>query len=171
MILSDFDLWNYIRSKRLYIEPFDESIVRENGVDLRLGRQVARLKKVDKILDLDAGYEPEEYYEIKEVDEIIIRPSERLLLHTVEYIKLPLDLMAFVNLRSTYARLGLMIPPTIVDANFEGQLTIELIGGPFPVKIKTGKRFIHLVFAKLTSPVVNPYSGKYQGQRGVTLPR
>ena len=79
--------------------------------------------------------------------------------------------MAFVELRSTYARLGLFIPPTIVDANFEGQLTIELVGGPFPVKLYKGDRFLHIIFAKLTSQVEKPYMGKYQGQRGVTLPK
>ena len=45
MILSDFDLWNYIRSGRLAIEPFSEDIVRENGLDLRIGRQIARFNK------------------------------------------------------------------------------------------------------------------------------
>jgi dCTP deaminase len=45
VILSDFDLWNYIRSGRLAIEPFSEDIVRENGLDLRIGRQIARFNK------------------------------------------------------------------------------------------------------------------------------
>jgi dCTP deaminase len=78
--------------------------------------------------------------------------------------------MGFVNLRSSYARIGLTIPPTIVDANFEGQLTIELVGGDFPVKLYAGDRFLHVVFARLSSIVEKPYSGKYQGQKGVRLP-
>jgi dCTP deaminase len=78
--------------------------------------------------------------------------------------------MAFVNLRSSYARIGLTVPPTIIDANFEGQLTIEMIGGEFPVRLYSGERFIHVVFAKLTSPVEKPYSGRYQRQRGIKLP-
>ena len=102
--------------------------------------------------------------------EFVINPREHVLLHTIEYIKLPLDLMGFVNLRSSYARIGLTIPPTIIDANFEGQLTIELVGGDFPVKLYAGDRFIHVVFAKLSSPVEKPYMGRYQGQRGVRLP-
>jgi len=169
LILSDFDLWNYIRSGRLVIEPFRDDVVRENGLDLRIGRQMARLKPVDKIFDVhsdDVG----EFYEIEEGDSFLIRPREHILLHTMEYIKLPLDLMGFVNLRSSYARIGLTIPPTIIDANFEGQLTIELVGGEFPVKLYSGDRFLHVVFAKLSSPVEKPYKGKYQGQRGVRLP-
>jgi dCTP deaminase len=83
---------------------------------------------------------------------------------------MPMDLMGFVQLRSTYARLGLALPPTIIDANFSGQLTLEVLGGSFPVKIYAGDRFCHIIFAKLTSPVEKPYIGKYQLQRGVTLP-
>jgi len=74
-------------------------------------------------------------------------------------------------LRSTYARMGLSIPPTIVDAGFEGHLTIEIIGGGFPIKIYSGQGFLHIIFCKLTSPVGKPYDGKYLGQQGVTFPR
>lgn len=170
MILSDFDLWNYIRNGRLAIEPFHDEVIRENGLDLRLGRQIARMKKSIKVFDVHKDYNVDEFYEIEEADSFIINPGEHVLLHTIEYIKLPLDLMGFVNLRSSYARIGLSIPPTIIDANFEGQLTIELIGGEFPVRLHAGDRFIHVVFARLSSPVEKPYCGKYQCQRGVRLP-
>jgi dCTP deaminase len=79
--------------------------------------------------------------------------------------------MGFVSLKSTYARLGLSIPPTIVNAGSEGELTIELIGGPFPVKIRRGDRIVQIVFVKLSSPTQKPYSGRYQNQRGPTIPR
>ncbi|MCS7126239.1 MAG: dCTP deaminase [Aigarchaeota archaeon] len=170
MILSDFDLWAYIKSGRLVIEPFDESIVRENGVDLRIGRAIARMKNLEKPLDTRDSTDIEEYYSVEVADSFIIWPREHVLLHTLEYVKLPVDLMGFVNLRSSYARIGLSIPPTIIDANFEGELTIELVGGEFPVKLYAGDRFLHVVFAKLSSVVEKPYKGRYQGQRGVTLP-
>lgn len=170
MILSDFDLWNYIKSGRLVVEPFREDVVRENGLDLRIGRQIAKMKPVNKVFDVHHDNEVSGFYELEEGESFIIRPREHVLLHTQEYLKLPLDLMGFVNLRSSYARIGLSIPPTIIDANFEGELTIELMGGEFPVKLYAGDRFLHVVFAKLSSPVDKPYSGKYQGQRGVRLP-
>lgn len=170
MILSDFDLWNYIRSGRLVIKPFREDVVRENGLDLRIGAKIARMKPVDEVFDTHNDDEVARFYEVEEGDCFVIKPREHVLLHTLEYIKLPLDLMGFVNLRSSYARIGLSIPPTIIDANFEGELTIELIGGEFPIKLYAGDRFIHVVFSKLSSPVERPYSGKYQGQRGIRLP-
>jgi len=111
------------------------------------------------------------FFRIEKGDEFIINPYEHVLLTTDEYIKLPNDVMAFVNLRSSFARLGLLIPPTIVDAGFEGQLTIELVGSSFPVKLKRGTRFLHLIFARTLTPVEYPYNSKYQGQKGVTLAR
>lgn len=170
MILSDFDLWNYIKNRRLRVEPFTEDVVRENGLDLRIGKQIARMKNSDKVFDTRNDENISEYYVVEEADSFVIYPREHVLLHTLEYISLPLDLMGFVNLRSSYARVGLSIPPTIIDANFEGQLTIELVGGDFPVKLYAGDRFLHVVFAKLSSPVEKPYKGRYQGQRGVRLP-
>ncbi|MEM0440323.1 MAG: dCTP deaminase [Candidatus Caldarchaeum sp.] len=169
MILSDFDLWNYIRSERLSITPFSEDIVRENGLDLRIGRQIARFSKAGKIFDTKSS-DPAEYYTFEEGESFLIQPKEHVLLHTMEYLSLPKDLMGFVNLRSSFARIGLTIPPTIIDANFEGELTIELVGGDFPVRLYAGDRFLHVVFARLSSIVEKPYTGKYQGQRGVRLP-
>ncbi|MEM3832084.1 MAG: dCTP deaminase [Thermoprotei archaeon] len=171
MILSDFDLRNYIMSKRIIIEPFVPEIIRENGLDLRLGNQLARMKNVHVPFDTKHPSNISDYYVVENAESFIINPYEHVLTVTMEYLELPTDVMAFVELRSTFARLGLFIPPTIVDANFKGQLTIELIGGPFPVKLYASERFLHLIFAKLTSPVEKPYSGKYQGQRGVTLPK
>jgi len=171
MILSDFDLKNYIYSGKLSIEPFDESIVRENGLDLRIGGRIARFKKIEKVIDVRLR-DMEQYYVFEDVDDrgFIIYPREHILIHTVEYLKLPLDLMGFVNLRSSYARIGLTIPPTIIDAGFQGELTIEVVGGDLPVRLYPHDRFIHVVFAKLTSSVEKPYYGVYQGQKGVRIP-
>jgi len=169
MILSDFDLWNYIKSGRLKVEPMSDEIVRENGLDLRIGYEIGRLKKTQRVLD-PRDSPVEEFYLTERGEAFLVNPHEHVLLHTIEYLSLPKDIMGFVNLRSSYARLGLSLPPTIVDANFEGQLTIEMIGSEFPVRLYAGERFIHVVFAKLTSEVEKPYRGRYQGQKGVRLP-
>ena len=171
MILGDRDLRYYLERGFIKIEPYDPVIVRENGLDLRLGSQVAKLKNSEKPVDTRSRENPpEEYYEVFEADSFVIGPHERVLLTTLEYVKLPEDIMAFVNLRSSYARLGLMIPPTIVDSGFEGNITIEVVGSRFPVKLYAGERFVHLIFARVSSPVEKPYRGVYQGQRGVRLP-
>jgi len=170
MILGDRDLKYYLEKGWIVIDPLREDSVRENGIDLRIGEEVARFEETqDKVFDPD---NPDySLFRVEKGEEFIIRPYEHVLLTTEELVKLPNDIMAFVNLRSSFARQGLLIPPTIVDAGFEGQITIEVVGSSFPVKLKKGMRFLHLIFAKTLTPVENPYQGKYQGQRGVTVPR
>jgi dCTP deaminase (EC 3.5.4.13) len=79
--------------------------------------------------------------------------------------------VGFVGLRSTLARLGLLIPPTIIDEGFEGELTIEVQTPPFPIKLRPGTRFLHIILAKTSTPSEKPYRGAYQGQRGVKPPK
>jgi len=167
MVLGDRDLKYYLQKGWIIVDPLKEDSIRENGIDLRVGGEIARFLCTDKVFDPD---NPDySFFEVQKGDEFIINPYEHVLLVTEEYIKLPNDIMAFVNLRSSFARLGLLIPPTIVDAGFEGQLTIELIGSSFPVKLKKGTRFLHLIFDRTLTPVEYPYKSKYQGQKGVTL--
>jgi len=173
VILSDFDLTWYLKSGRLVIVPYDEEIVRENGIDLRIGGEIAKLKPLNKVFDTRnvAEEQVSEFYEVLRSDEFVIYPNERVLLTTLEYVKLPNDIMGFVELRSSFARLGLSIPPTIIDAGFEGNVTLEVHGSTFPIKLYKGQRFAHVIFSKTLNPVLRPYQGKYQGQRGVTLPK
>jgi dCTP deaminase len=173
VILSDFDLTWYLKSGRLVIVPYDEEIVRENGIDLRIGGEIAKLKSLNKVFDTRNVTEEQvsEFYEVLKSDEFVIYPNERVLLTTLEYVKLPNDIMGFVELRSSFARLGLTIPPTIIDAGFEGNVTLEVHGSTFPIKLYKGQRFAHVIFSKTLNPVLRPYQGKYQGQRGVTLPK
>ena len=169
MILSDRDLKYYLEKGIIFIRPFSEEIIRENGIDLRIGTSFARLSKIDQVFEV--GKNIEDFYTVTNSNQFIVFPHEHVLMTTMEYIELPNDVMAFVNLRSTFARLGLFIPPTIVDAGFKGQLTIEMVGSEFPIKLQTGQRFLHLIFAKTLTPVENPYHGKYQYQENVTLPK
>lgn len=173
MILSDFDLKNYISSGRLRIEPFTPDIIRENGLDLRLGAEFCIVRECDKVFDIDKPDNIREFYICSKAEDgyILLNKNSRYLLHTMEYLKVPPELMGFVELRSTFARLGMAMPPTIIDGGFEGQLTIEVITTSFPIKIRVGTRFLHVVFAKVTTPIERPYKGKYLRQKGVTLPK
>jgi dCTP deaminase len=177
VILSDRGIKAYLQRGLISIEPFDHSLLSENGIDLRIGCEYAKFKKIGKVLDI-TGEENniEEYYEkgdLCEEDGLVIEPYEHVLLHTMEYIKMPYDLVALVNLKSTLARLGLYIPPTVVDAGFEGQIVIEVIGSSFPVKLKAGVPFVHFILVRLDAPVERDYSvrGHYQGQKGIRLPK
>ena len=172
MILSDHDILVLLRSGELKIDPLNNDIIRENGLDLRVGPEYCLLRESSKPLDPRRPGDWHEYYECsRSEDSIVVPPRRHMLLHTVEYIGLPPYLAGLVNLRSTWARTGIYIPATVVDAGFEGQLTIEVIGSSFPVIIPVGERFLHLVLVKMGHPSLKPYQGKYKGQKGVRLPK
>jgi dCTP deaminase len=176
MILSDLDLSNMIRSKRLKIEPFVEEIVRENGIDFRLAPQVGRHNHMGESFVMDPSDEAmiKSAYKIEDdVKQIVIGAKEQVLLSTHEHVTLPDDLVGMVELRSTWARHGLSMPPTIIDAGFSGTVTLEVINNaPYKIAIKPLTRFAHIIFVKTTSMVEKSYSkGSYTGQRGVKLPK
>ncbi len=176
MILSDYDLENMIRSQRLVIKPFHHELIRENGMDLRLDMEMARHNpklNPDFILDPENEEHVAKEYVIERNEKgLVINPHEQVLMSTYEYIKLPNNLMGFVELRSTWARHGLLLPPTIIDAGFEGNVTLEVFNaGETKILLKPGMRFAHVIFAATLNPVKNAYSGKYLGQRGVRVPK
>ena len=88
----------------------------------------------------------------------------------MEYFELPDDLTAFVEGRSSLGRMGLFIQNAgWIDPGFKGEITLELFNANrCAIELKSGRRVGQLVFAKMDFPALNPYSGKYQGQRGAT---
>lgn len=174
LILSDRDIDWYIRKGLLRITPLYPDTIRENGVDLRIGAEFCRFRRGGVVIDTRAEVRPEDFLECIKVGEgegFTVQPLEHVLATSVEEVCLPDDIVGLVNVRSTFARYGVYIPPTVIDAGFCGQVTIEIVGSGVPVKIYPGQRFLHVVFIRTTSPVARPYSGKYQGQKGVTPPK
>lgn len=175
MILSDFDLMNMLNSKRLRIVPFSPNIVRENGIDFRLDAEVGRHKELgpDFVMDPTSEDHINRAYSIeKGVKQILIGPREQVLLSTVEQISVPDDVAGFVELRSTWARHGLSMPPTIIDAGFSGTVTLEVVNNaPYRIALKPNVGFAHIIFIKTSSRVEKVYAGSYLGQRGVRLPK
>ncbi|MEM0201753.1 MAG: dCTP deaminase [Candidatus Micrarchaeaceae archaeon] len=175
MILSDLDLNNVIREKRLVIKPFSRDMVRENGIDFRLSNEIVRHKSMPS----DFVYDPSDEKSIRNVfttsrktSRMILEPKEQVLLSTYEHLTMPDDIVAFVELRSTWARNGLSMPPTIIDAGFRGTITLEVINNaPFKMLLKPKYPFAHIIFMKATSRIKNPYSGTYFEQKGVKLPK
>jgi len=91
-----------------------------------------------------------------------------VLLGTIEQVRLPLDILGMMYLRSTYARLGLM-PwfQGLVDPGYKGFLTVVLHNPmPEPIIVSHGQRICHLVFEKLLEPAERGYSGSYMRSSG-----
>ncbi len=174
MILSDYDIKGMIRSKRLVIRPFFPDTVRENGIDLRLSDEIARHRayKDDFVMDPTNIELIRKSYAIEKSKNMIVDAKEQVLLSTREYIEVPDDIAGFVELRSTWARHGLSMPPTIIDAGFKGTVTLEVINNaPYKILLRPNQRFAHVIFVKLASRAESPYSGLYAGQKGIRLPK
>ncbi|MEM0344820.1 MAG: dCTP deaminase [Thermofilaceae archaeon] len=172
-MLSGAEIRRLIERGLLQVDPLSGECIRENGIDLRIGDEIAVLLNNPVPLDPDKLREVNlnEYYKVMKLDSgFVLQPYMKVLVSTLEYVKMPDDVAGLIELRSTFARLGLSIPPTVIDAGFEGQITLEVHGGAFPVVLRKGMRFAHVVFYRVEGEPI-PYRGRYQGQRGVTLPR
>ena len=167
MILSDITIKTLVAEGKLKVEPFSEELVQCSSLDLRLGYEIARYRVRDYIDVKNPSWEIEKQTIGREG--FFIQPKEFILATTLEYIELPPDLTAFVEGRSSLGRLGLFIENAgWVDAGFKGQLTLELYNAnSYPIRLYPEMRICQLVFAKVDRVPQNPYSGKYQGQRGV----
>ncbi|MGI6109484.1 MAG: dCTP deaminase [Eubacteriaceae bacterium] len=164
MILSDRSIKKYLESGELSISPLEPDQIQPASVDIRLGRSYLRLDEnnfgsmtmTDQI----------KYTQI-ECDELIIPSNSFLLATTMEYIRLPNNLTAFVEGRSSVGRMGLFIQNAgWVDPGFEGEITLELYNANrLPIKLEAGRRICQLVFAAMDTEAENPYCGKYQKQR------
>lgn len=183
MILSDITIKERLISGDLSITVDGNSIIdnpnsiQPASVDLRLGKNfciptdnTVTLKprgEVGRVMDLIM--KPAYTYP-KTNGTFQIEPKEFVLATTMEYIKIPNDLTAFVEGRSSVGRLGLFVQNAgWVDPGFEGEITLELFNATnYPIVLISGMRVAQLVFAQLDRPCENPYKGKYQGQKGAT---
>jgi len=154
MILTDWEIQALIDAKKLIIEPLSNDVIQPNGIDLSVGNEVIRISP--------DGPTPA----IKEGEQITIGPGERCLVSTLERIEMPSDLVGLVNIRSSYSRRGMMVPPTVIDAGFKGKLTFLIIGTAHTIELKVGERFWHIILTR-TKTVAKPYQGKYQESTGV----
>ncbi|MCU7788699.1 dCTP deaminase [Pyrobaculum sp. 3827-6] len=170
MILANDELKKLISTGRLKVDPLYPDTVRENGLDLRIGGEYAIYAYEGSVVAPCGLENARHLFRIVKADEVVIPPRNFVLLTTEEYVKMPDDVVGLANLRSTLARYGLTVPPTVVDAGFEGNITIEVVNNsPNTIVLRRGMRFLHLVLVKAEGRA--HYAGLYQGQRGVTPPK
>ena len=101
-----------------------------------------------------------------------IKPGEFILAHTEETFNFPPNITGVVKDKSTYARLGLSVQNTVLEAGWSGQITIEISNhGPEIVRLHVGLGIAQILFVHNPKPADNPYTGKYQDQKGVVLPK
>ncbi len=167
MILSDGTLQKMLKGKSLVIEPVTPEQIQPASVDIRLGNTFSVVDDTPSgIIKLDSEIK----YKTITADTYLILPGQFVLATTMEYFELPDNLTAFVEGRSSLGRMGLFIQNAgWVDPGFKGEITLELYNANrCAIELKAWRRVGQLVFAEMDVPAVNPYRGKYQGQRGAT---
>ena len=167
MILSDGEIIEYLSTKELVIEPIEQEQIQPASIDVRLGNTFCIADDgAASIIRLD----DEIKYTTFTQDKYILLPGQFVLATTVEKIRLPNYLTAFVEGKSSLGRLGLFIQNAgWVDPGFSGEITLELFNASrFAIELHAGNRIAQLVIAKTGKAAIHPYSGKYLNQRGAT---
>ena len=177
---------SWIREKSLkegMIEPFcDEQIgtdvvsygVSSYGYDIRVGNEFKIFTNVSSTV-----VDPKNFDDKNIVDFVgdvcIVPPNSFALARTVEYFKIPKNVLAICLGKSTYARCGIIVNVTPFEPEFEGHITIEISNTtPLPAKIYANEGIAQVLFLEGDEQCKTTYKdkkGKYQGQKGITLPR
>ena len=184
MILSDADLKRRLAAGDLVVEPLDdpELQIQPASIDLRLGTQFVLYRQpLVPFLDSRDAESVERHVERIEVppgEGFVLQPGAFALGTTHERVRVPADLVARVEGRSSIGRLAVGVHATagVIDPGFEGQITLELSNlGRCAVKLYPLMRISQIVFHEMKSPAERPYGSargsKYQGQSGPVASR
>jgi dCTP deaminase len=177
-ILSDRDIKKYLEKGEIEIDPLIniEKQIQPSSVDLRIGSEFKGFRIIKKpFIDPKDPEDLDLYMDsihIEEGESFIIHPNEFTLATTYETVKLPDNLVARVEGRSSMGRLGITMHVTAgyIDPGFKGKITLEISNiGKMPVALYPGQRACQIVFETMTSNAAKPYGhperdSKYMGQ-------
>jgi dCTP deaminase len=165
------------------IEPFVDSQMRSGvisygvssyGYDIRVGDEFKVFTNVYNTVVDPKNFDPKSFVDIK-ADVCIIPPNSFALASTIEYFRIPRDILTVCLGKSTYARCGIIVNVTPFEPEWEGHVTIEISNTtPLPAKIYANEGIAQVLFFQGDEPCDVSYKdkkGKYQAQRGVTLPK
>ncbi|MCH1940777.1 dCTP deaminase [Holdemania massiliensis] len=167
MILSDKTLIKMLNDHSLVVTDLEPEQIQPASIDIRIGNTFCIVEDSPSgIINL----EDEIQYKQITAEKYTLLPGQFVLTTTMEYFELPDDLTAFVEGRSSLGRMGLFIQNAgWVDPGFKGEITLELFNANrCAIELCAGRQIGQLVFAQLDEKALNPYRGKYQGQRGAT---
>jgi dCTP deaminase len=181
MLLSDRDIAAQIGAGRVSLTPFDARMIQPSSIDVVLDRHF-RLFDNHRCAVIDPAEEQEDLTHAVSVapgEAFVLHPGEFVLGSTYERVRLPDDIAARLEGKSSLGRLGLLTHSTagFIDPGFEGHVTLELSNvATLPIKLWPGMKIGQLCFFQLTSPADKPYGtgaagSRYQGQRGPTASR
>ncbi|MER2566249.1 MAG: dCTP deaminase [Myxococcaceae bacterium] len=173
--------------ERKMIEPFEPKMVRETdgrkivsygtssyGYDVRCADEFKVFTNINSTIVDPKTFDPRSFVDVKG-PECIIPPNSFALARTVEYFRIPREVLVVCLGKSTYARCGIIVNVTPLEPEWEGHVTLEFSNTtPLPARIYANEGVAQMLFFQSDELCDTSYrdrGGKYQGQTGVTLPK
>ncbi|HLX81340.1 MAG TPA: dCTP deaminase [Burkholderiales bacterium] len=169
------------------IEPFEPGQVKEvdgkrivsygtssYGYDIRCSNEFKIFTNINATIVDPKRFDEKSFVDIRG-DECIIPPNSFALARTVEFFRIPRSVLTICLGKSTYARCGIIVNVTPLEPEWEGHVTLEFSNTtPLPARIYANEGVAQVIFIESDEVCETSYrdrGGKYQGQKGVTLPR
>ena len=165
------------------IEPFVDSQVRKDvisyglssyGYDIRVGEEFKVFTNVHSTVVDPKNFNPDSFVNFKG-SACVIPPNSFALAKTIEYFRIPRNILTLCVGKSTYARCGIITNVTPFEPEWEGYVTLEISNTtPLPAKIYANEGIAQVIFFESTESCEVSYGdrkGKYQGQTGITTPK
>ncbi len=141
-MLSDVEILKHLKDGEVKLEPFEHSCLNPAGYDLRCSKTV------------------------------VLKPKKYKLVATLETVELSLKITAFLHIRSSLAREGVIGSFAVVDPGFRGQLTLNLHNvSEKEVTLRRGEQIVQIVFHNLGNVAQKGYDGSYQNSKGIVSSR
>jgi dCTP deaminase len=165
------------------IEPFEQRQVRAGvvsygvssyGYDIRVADEFKVFTNINTTVIDPKAFDPRSFIDVK-APICIVPPNSFALARTVEYFRIPRDVLTVCLGKSTYARCGIIVNVTPFEPEWEGTATLEISNTtPLPAKIYANEGIAQVLFFQSDEPCETSYAdkrGKYQSQLDVTLPK
>lgn len=165
------------------IEPFNDKQVKSGvisygvssyGYDIRVSDEFKIFTNVNNSVVDPKFFDSRSFVDFKG-DVCIVPPNSFALARSYEYMRIPRKVLVITLGKSTYARCGIIINVTPLEPEWEGHITLEISNTtPLPAKIYAGEGIAQLLFFESDEDCAVSYrdrKGKYQGQKGITLPK
>ncbi len=183
------DRWiRHMAQEHGMIEPFEPGQVRDKpegkrvisygtssyGYDVRCGKDFKIFTDINSAVVDPKNFDAGSFVDVHS-DVCIIPPNSFALAYTLEYFRIPRNVLTICLGKSTYARCGIIVNVTPLEPEWEGRVTLEFSNTtPLPAKIHANEGVAQMLFFESDEPCEISYAdrgGKYMGQDGVTLPR
>jgi dCTP deaminase len=183
------DTWiRRMAKEHAMIEPFEDGQIREAadgsraishglssyGYDLRVSREFKVFTNIYNTVVDPKNFDPRSFVDM-ETDVCIVPPNSFALARSVEYFRIPRDVLTICVGKSTYARCGIIVNVTPFEPEWEGHVTLEISNTtPLPARIYANEGLAQVVFFQASEPCETSYAdrgGKYMKQTGIAIPR